>query len=75
MSAHSKKIDCLHCQHYYITWDSERPHGCKYFAFKSMQMPLLAVSESSGHSCQAFSQKSHPHSQDKKPPNKGGWVA
>lgn len=75
MSANSPKIDCAQCQHYYVTWDADRPHGCRYFAFKSPQSPALAVTESSGQSCQAFSAKVHAHTHHKKPPKKGGWVA
>jgi pyridoxine/pyridoxamine 5'-phosphate oxidase len=75
MSANSSKIDCAQCQHYYVTWDADRPHGCKYFAFKSPQSPALAVIESSGQSCQAFSAKANAHNQQQKPPKKGGWVA
>jgi hypothetical protein len=74
MSSNSPKIDCAQCQHYYVTWDAERPHGCKYFAFKSAQSPALAVTESSGQSCQAFTSKikvptTHPNKKNT------GWVA
>ena len=75
MSSHLPKIDCAQCQHYYVTWETQRPHGCKYFAFKSLQSPALAVTESSGQPCRAFSQKNNGLNTNKKPPKRGGWVA
>lgn len=51
------KIDCVRCQHYFVTWDVNRPHGCRFFAFKSPNSPALAVFESSGKPCEAFAQK------------------
>lgn len=73
------KIDCTQCQHYYVTWDVNRPHGCRFFSFKSPYSPALAVFESSGKPCEGFEQKqfnreskkiAHP----KKAENKG-WIA
>lgn len=72
------KIDCTQCQHYYVTWDENRPHGCRFFAFKSPYSPALAVLESSGKSCEAFEQKQFgsetKQTQVKKEKSKG-WVA
>ncbi|MCL5796574.1 MAG: uracil-DNA glycosylase [Gammaproteobacteria bacterium] len=74
------KIDCTQCQHYYVTWDVNRPHGCRFFAFKSPYSPAMAVFESSGNSCEAFEQKQFgknvkPAAQPKKDDHKNGWVA
>lgn len=74
------KIDCTQCQHYYVTWDVNRPHGCRFFAFKSPYSPALAVFESSGKTCEGFEQKQFNEqtikvSQPKKNDGKKGWVA
>ena len=73
------KIDCTQCQHYYVTWDENRPHGCRFFAFKSPYSPALAVFESSGKACEAFEQKQFTQQTKHKPrasdDKKKGWVA
>lgn len=74
------KIDCTQCQHYYVTWDVNRPHGCRFFAFKSPYSPALSVFESCGKPCEAFEQKqfgknASSAAQPKRDDNKNGWVA
>ncbi|MBD3768050.1 MAG: uracil-DNA glycosylase [Gammaproteobacteria bacterium] len=73
------KIDCTQCQHYYVTWDVNRPHGCRFFAFKSLSSPALFVFESSGKSCEAFEQKqlakNKRQAERKEFHSKKGWVA
>lgn len=72
------KIDCAQCQHYYVTWDENRPHGCRFFAFKSPYSPALAVFESSGKACEAFEQKQFGNAKQPTQAKKGekkGWVA
>ncbi len=52
---------CQHCIHYYITWDSHQPHGCKAFGFKSREIPGRVVERnSSGKPCQLFVKKDNP---------------
>lgn len=73
------KIDCMQCQHYYVTWDVNRPHGCRYFAFKYPYSPSIAVFDSSGKACEAFEHKQFDKeakkvAQPKKEEYKG-WVA
>lgn len=48
---------CVGCVYYYVTWDNQRPKGCKYFGFKSMQMPCLVVRQSSGSACTMYTKK------------------
>lgn len=52
-----QKINCLKCKYYFITWDPSRPYGCKLFGFKSIQIPSVAVHQSSGAPCQGFEHK------------------
>ena len=37
------KIDCYKCEHYYVTWDENFPHGCRALGFKSTQLPGTVV--------------------------------
>ncbi|MCD6306871.1 MAG: uracil-DNA glycosylase [Deltaproteobacteria bacterium] len=46
--------DCQRCRHYYITWDRNFPYGCRAMAFKSRQMPCIAVRMTSGKECLSF---------------------
>ena len=73
------KIDCTQCQHYYVTWDENRPHGCRFFAFKYPYSPSLAVFESSGKPCEAFEQKQFgteaKHMTKPKQEENKSWVA
>ncbi len=52
-----KKIRCLDCEHYYITWDESYPYGCRKMGFKSKYAPRKAVFDMSEINCQAFSMK------------------
>lgn len=46
--------DCGACTHYYITYDSSFPYGCRALGFKGKRKPCLDVLEASGESCLAF---------------------
>lgn len=48
---------CIGCIYYYVTWDNQRPKGCKYFGFKSAEMPCLVVKKSSGTFCNMYTKK------------------
>lgn len=56
----TERPDCLHCEHYYVTWEAERPRGCRAYAFKSEQTPSDVVLASSGEPCQFFARKAEP---------------
>ena len=51
---------CLQCIYYYITFDQNRPYGCRAMQFKSKKNPAQVVFESSGMVCQLFSPKKKP---------------
>jgi len=53
----NKRVVCQRCKHYYVTWEPQRPHGCKMYGFKSKTVPSVVVKNSSGEQCQLFSQK------------------
>ncbi len=52
--AESQVPNCLECVHYYITWDTRFPYGCRAMDFKSKRMPQWDVLESSGKPCLMF---------------------
>jgi len=52
-----RKINCRECVHYYITWDTATPYGCRAMGFKGKQMPSITVFHSTGKSCLLFEKK------------------
>jgi len=48
---------CVGCRHYYVTWDPKTPKGCRFFGFKSVQMPCLLVLKTTGEGCPEYKQK------------------
>ncbi len=56
----SSRIDCRKCTHYYVTWDSQFPHGCRAMKFKSKALPSAMVRRSSAMACQVFESKEKP---------------
>jgi len=50
-------IDCYKCEHFYVTWDTHFPHGCRSMKFKSRQLPPLVVLMSSQTDCLLFEEK------------------
>jgi len=52
-----KRINCRRCVHYFVTWEKNKPHGCKAYGFKSPQIPSIVVFQSSGVECSLFREK------------------
>jgi len=50
-------VSCRKCKHFAITWDSQKPYGCKAFGIKSKQMPSIEVYYASGRDCLKFEAK------------------
>jgi hypothetical protein len=55
--AEGKRIACMKCRYYQITWDPRQPYGCRAHGFKSYRNPAIIVYESSGIECQLFREK------------------
>ncbi|PZD94204.1 uracil-DNA glycosylase [Paenibacillus sambharensis] len=53
----AKRIDCMKCKHFYVTWDPGFPRGCRAFGFKTKSMPSQTVLSSSGQPCMNFELK------------------
>jgi len=51
------RIICQQCKYYYITWEKTKPHGCKAYGFKSLQIPAAVVKNSSGMICSFYENK------------------
>jgi hypothetical protein len=55
--AEGKRIACMKCRYYQVTWDPHQPYGCRAHGFKSPRNPAIIVYESSGIECQLFQEK------------------
>lgn len=53
----SSRPDCLHCLHYFVTWEPDKPRGCRAYEFKAAELPSDVVLEASGEPCQLFQRK------------------
>jgi len=52
-----KKIICQKCMYYFVTWQMDKPHGCKSYGFKSKTLPSIVVKSSSREDCKLFVEK------------------
>ena len=53
----NKRIVCQRCKSYYVTWEKNKPHGCRAYGFKSKEMPSVVVKQSSGLICSLYEKK------------------
>ena len=53
-----KRINCRRCEHYFVTWEAKKPHGCRAYGFKGQQIPSIVVFQSTGTDCNLFKLKS-----------------
>ena len=52
-----RRIICQRCKYYYVTWEKNKPHGCRAYGFKSQQIPSVVVKQSSGSDCNFYEDK------------------
>lgn len=57
MPDRAARPDCLHCVHYFVTWETGSPRGCRAYEFKSTELPSEVVFASSGAPCRLFERK------------------
>lgn len=50
-------INCIKCEHFFITWEPNMPRGCKAFGFKGRAMPSITVFNTTGSKCPVFKEK------------------
>ena len=53
----NNRIKCHDCQHFFVTWETEHPYGCRAMNFKGKQIPSVVVLKSSGQRCMLFKLK------------------
>ena len=53
----NEKVNCYKCVYYYVTWDASFPRGCKFYNFKTLNIPSILVKQSTGQSCDKFKPK------------------
>ena len=49
-----KRVNCLNCRYFKITWNPKHPRACTFFGFKTTKMPSQLVLESTGEPCQQY---------------------
>jgi len=52
-----RRIACIKCRYYHVTWDMHQPYGCRAHGFKTNRNPSVVVYESSGIECQLYEEK------------------
>lgn len=51
-------VNCHNCEHYYVTWDEQTPHGCRAMGFKSKQIPNIVVQKTTPNlDCLSYKKK------------------
>lgn len=50
-------INCFYCEHFYITYETKYPYGCRAMGFKSARMPAVDVYKNSEMDCTLFVRK------------------
>ena len=51
---------CKNCIHFFVTYDSRFPYGCRSMGFKSRRYPHYEVQEATGEPCQGRETKKTP---------------
>ncbi len=51
------RVNCFICKHFYITWESAFPNGCRAFGFKTKHFPSEVIRSSSDMRCLHFVKK------------------
>ena len=53
----SERIDCMQCEHYFVTWNPKFPRGCKLYGFKTAGFPSVEVYKATGEDCIGYAKK------------------
>jgi hypothetical protein len=53
----AKKINCLKCVYFRVTWNPAAPRACRLFGFKGKELPSVAVRRVTGKDCPSFKLK------------------
>lgn len=52
-----ERIVCQKCSYFFVTWEPQRPYGCKAYNFKSKILPSIIVKQNSGIACGFYNPK------------------
>ncbi len=63
-----ERPQCSSCSSYHMTWEPEKPHGCRAFGFKSAALPSRVVEENSGKPCGYYEERPKPPAKAVEPP-------
>jgi len=58
----SKRVACIKCRYYRVTYDVHQPYGCRAHGFKTSRNPSQIVFETSGIECQLFMKRENSES-------------
>jgi len=50
-------VNCFHCSHFYLTYNTRFPYGCHAMGFHSREMPSWVTRNYTGHDCLFFTPK------------------
>jgi len=51
------EVDCLKCEHFEITWNTDFPRACKVFEIRTANIPSVDVKRATGKQCPSFTLK------------------
>jgi hypothetical protein len=58
-SSPTRPPNCLQCRHFFVTWDTTFPRGCRVFEVKTRELPSRVVYRATGKHCPAFERREH----------------
>ncbi len=53
----NRNIQCHSCEHFFVTWETKHPYGCRAMNFKGKHLPSSIVLKTSGKKCMLFKAK------------------
>lgn len=57
MDQENKKVDCMRCKHFAVTWNPRFPRACKLYGFQGRELPSVTVLSSTGSLCVGYEEK------------------
>jgi len=48
------KPNCTQCKHFYVTWDPQKPNGCRQFGIQCKPLPSQIVASAGMGECEGF---------------------
>lgn len=51
------RLSCKGCRHFFVTYDPNKPWGCRQFGFKGRNLPAEIVYQSTGMQCAYYQRR------------------